>query len=81
MKILLIAPTKDTDPSRKTERAIRFPMISLLYIAALTPEKHDVKIIEEEDQPTDFNTECDLVGITCMTGTSTRAYKIADEFR
>ena len=81
MKILLIAPAKDSDPSRNSKRAIRFPMISLLYIAALTPEKHDVRIIEEEDQPTDFNTPCDLVGITCMTGTATRAYKIADEFR
>lgn len=81
VKILLIAPTKDTDLSRNIDRTIRFPMISLLYIAALTPEKHDVKIIEEEDQLTDFNTDCDLVGITCMTGTSTRAYKIADEFR
>lgn len=81
MKILLISPTKDEDPTRKIEKTIRFPMISLLYIAALTENRHDVRIIEEEDQKVDYNTACDLVGITCMTGTASRAYKLADEFR
>lgn len=79
MKILLIAPVKDI--SRKTSEIIRFPMISLLYIAAMTPREHEVSIVEEETETLDFNTDCDFVGITCMTATAPRAYTIAAEFR
>lgn len=79
MKILLIAPIKD--PSVKTRYIIRFPMVSLLYIAALTPEEHEVRILEEETEKLDYNIPCDLVGITCMTATANRAYKISEEFR
>ncbi len=81
MKILLIAPVKDLNSEKNTVKSIRFPMISLLYIAAVTPEIHDVRIIEEEDEKIDFSSDCDLVGITSMTGTAIRAYQIADEFR
>ena len=79
MKILLVSPVKDT--SKKTVEMVKFPMISLLCIAAATPEKHEVSIIEEETETLDFDVECDLVGITCMTATAPRAYIIASEFR
>ena len=79
MKILLISPVKDI--SRKTVDMIRFPMISLLYIAAMTPEKHEVTIVEEEADTLDLDTECDLVAITCMTATAHRAYEISAQFR
>ena len=79
MKILLISPVKDA--SKKTVEMIKFPMISLLYIAAMTPGNHEVSIVEEESDPIDFEAECDLVGITCMTATAPRAYYIASEFR
>ena len=79
MKIALIAPVKNED--KKTRDIIRFPMISLLYIAALTPPEHEVTIVEEEVEPVNFNMECDLVAITCMTATAKKSYKISDEFR
>ena len=79
MKILLIAPVKDIE--KKTIDIIRFPMISLLYIAAATPDRHQVTIVEEETETLDFETDCDLVGITCMTAAAPRAYTIAAEFR
>ncbi|MDR0489920.1 MAG: B12-binding domain-containing radical SAM protein [Oscillospiraceae bacterium] len=79
MKILLIAPVKDI--MNKTVEMIRFPMISLLYIAAATPGEHEVSIVEEETETLDFNVDCDLVGITCMTATAPRAYAIAAAFR
>lgn len=79
MKILLIAPIRNT--GHKTRDIIRFPMISLLYIAALTPQEHGVRILEEENEELDYNIECDLVGITCMTATAGRAYIISEEFR
>lgn len=78
MKIALIAPLKNED--KKTKDIIRFPMISLLYIAALTPSEHEIQIIEEEVGIVDYNMDCDLVAITCMTATAHRAYRISEEF-
>ncbi len=78
MKITLIAPIKDKD--LKTRDIIRFPMISLLYIAAMTPEKHELVIVEEEVEDVDYDMACDLVAITCMTATAHRAYEISAEF-
>jgi radical SAM superfamily enzyme YgiQ (UPF0313 family) len=56
-------------------------MISLLYIAALTPERHELTIVEEEVEDIDYDMACDLVAITCMTATARRAYEISAEFR
>ena len=82
MRILLIDPCKEPMTSGARKRGVtRFPQISLLYIAALTPEEHAVKIVEEEIEPIDFDAPCDLVGITCMTANAPRAYKLADDFR
>ena len=60
---------------------IRFPQVSLLYVAALTPPEHQVVVVEEENQPLDLAEKWDLVGITCLTATAPRAYQIADELR
>ena len=79
MKIALIAPVKGE--STKTRDIIRFPMISLLYIAALTPREHQLTIVEEEVEPVNFDMDCDLVAITCMTATAKKAYRISEEFR
>ncbi|MDR1736258.1 MAG: B12-binding domain-containing radical SAM protein [Oscillospiraceae bacterium] len=79
MKILLVSPVKDI--SRKTVDMVRFPMISPFYIAAATPEEHEITVVEEETGILDYNTDCDLVAITCMTATSSRAYTIAGEFK
>ena len=81
MNILLVAPSKESDASRKVSGMIRFPQISLRYVAALTPPEHKVTLIEEEIQTLDLGAECDLVAITCMTATAPRAYELADEFR
>ncbi len=81
MKILLVAPSKESDASRKVSGMIRFPQISLLYVAALTPTRHEMTLIEEEIQTLDMSADYDLVGITCMTATAPRAYEIADAFR
>jgi radical SAM superfamily enzyme YgiQ (UPF0313 family) len=81
MKILLISPSKESEASRKVSGLIRFPQVSLLYVAALTPPPHHVELVEEEVQTLDLEADCDLVGITCMTATARRAYAIAKEFR
>lgn len=55
--------------------------ITLPYIAALTPKKHDVEIFDENYGEIDFEQNVDLVGLPCLTETALRVYKIADEFR
>ncbi len=81
MRILLVAPCKEEKVGYRKRGVTRFPQISLLYVAGLTPPRHQVTILEEEVQPIDFDTPCDLVGITCMTANANRAYRVADEFR
>ena len=55
--------------------------LGLLVVAALTPEKHEIEIVDENKDEIDFGREYDLVGVSCMTQQATRAYAIADEFR
>ncbi len=81
MKVLLVAPAKKASVSRAKGYITRFPPVSLLYVAGLTSGDHEVSVVEEEIEPINFDTDCDLVGITSMTATAPRAYQIADEFR
>ena len=81
MRILLIAPTKGKRAVRKTRAMIRFPQVSLLYLASLTPDCHEVVLADEEIEDLDLTKRWDLVGITCMTATAPRAYEIAAELR
>jgi len=55
--------------------------LTLPLMAALTPGKHEILIVDENVEPLDFAIDVDLVAITCLTPTAPRAYEIADEFR
>lgn len=87
MKILLIFPRIEhgmtTYHDKKSWRNILtgYPIITLPHLAAITPSKHSVKIINENYDDIDFNENVDLIGITCYTMTAQRVYEIADEFR
>lgn len=56
-------------------------MLTSLAVAAALPEGVDVRIVDEEVQAVDFDTDTDLVGISFMTFNAPRAYQIADIFR
>ncbi len=79
MKILLLSPCKD--PRVKKPGFLMIPQLALHLIAGLTPEEHEVKIVEEESEEIDLEEDCSLVGISCMTSNATRAYHLAREFR
>lgn len=87
MEILLIFPriehgvTTYKDKKRWAAILLGYPAITLPHLAALTPRKHEVEIINENYDDIDFDQDVDLVGITCLTMTSKRVYEIADEFR
>jgi len=79
VKILLIAPCPENNQRHDT---MAIPQLTLSLIAGMTPEKHEVTIIEEvHNQTIDFDQEVDLVGITIMTQTAIRGYQIANEFK
>ena len=79
MKILLVSPVRD--PHKFTNKGILIPQLALFILQGLTPEKHEVKIVEEEYTELDFEEECDIVAISCLTSNAYRGYRIADTFR
>lgn len=87
MKILLIFPKIEHGASTHRDKGswssilFGYPIITLPHIAAITPEKHSVKIINENYDTIDFDEDVDFVGITTYTMTAPRVYEIADEFR
>ncbi len=79
MKLHLINPTKDGE-TYLFNRGLLAPL-GLMYLAAHTPEDVDIKLVDENVEHIDFSETPDLVGITTMTATAARAYKIADTYR
>jgi radical SAM superfamily enzyme YgiQ (UPF0313 family) len=79
LKILLISPVADIED--KTPKALRIPQLALHLLKALTPDEHEVKLIEEETVDVNYDEDCDLVGLSCMTSNAPRAYEIAKEFK
>jgi radical SAM superfamily enzyme YgiQ (UPF0313 family) len=79
MKILLVSPVRD--PHKFTNKGILIPQLALFILEGLTPERHEVKIVEEEYVELDYDEECDVVAISCLTSNAYRAYRIADAFR
>lgn len=87
MKVLLVVPAGEgvrvtRQRPRVTRRSmLRFSVLPLEVVAALTPREHEVRIIDENVEPLDFDCPCDVVGVTFMTALAPRAYEIAREFR
>jgi radical SAM superfamily enzyme YgiQ (UPF0313 family) len=79
MKILLLSPVISAE--KKTPLYLTIPQLALHILAGLTAPEHSVTILEEEHRLVDLETDCDLVGISCMTSNAKRAYFIADAFR
>ena len=87
LKILLVLPAGERvrvtreNPKVPQRAMLRFSVLSLTVVAALTPREHEVQIVDENVEPLDFDIDCDVVGITFMTALAPRAYEIAEKFR
>jgi radical SAM superfamily enzyme YgiQ (UPF0313 family) len=87
LKILLVLPAGEAvrvtlaKPEVPRRSMLRFSVLPLTVVAALTPREHPVRIVDENVEPLDFDADCDVVGITFMTALAPRAYEIAAEFR
>uniref|UniRef100_UPI0032166335 B12-binding domain-containing radical SAM protein n=1 Tax=uncultured Draconibacterium sp. TaxID=1573823 RepID=UPI0032166335 len=82
----LINPTSPLWRVRANQRPVnssvfRFSMLPSLYVAASMPPHVTTRIIDEDVEPIDFETDANLIGISFMTYNAPRAYEIADRFR
>ena len=78
MKVLLIAPTsgrwKEAARAKLFNgKTFRFSLLSLLSVAAETPQDVKVRIVDEQTENIPWHEHFDLVGITCMTALAPRA--------
>jgi radical SAM superfamily enzyme YgiQ (UPF0313 family) len=94
-RICLISPSKskvttyyaNNPPLRKFfAENLRVPgffhsNLSLLTLAALTPEEIEIELIDERVDSISFEKHYDIVGITMMTAQALRGYEIATHFR
>jgi radical SAM superfamily enzyme YgiQ (UPF0313 family) len=86
MKILLVMPDGKINKLKlgPIEVSFREAPLTLTFLAALVPEEIHAQITlvdESVGTQVPFDESFDLVGISVMTGTSTRGYLISDSFR
>ncbi|MDH5178837.1 MAG: B12-binding domain-containing radical SAM protein [Gammaproteobacteria bacterium] len=85
MKIVLISPKGPLYRHKGGlfKKSLRYQPLTLTTLAALIPPELEVELqlIDEGIELIPENIEADLIGMTVITGTSTRAYELAAEFR
>jgi radical SAM superfamily enzyme YgiQ (UPF0313 family) len=81
MEIRLLAPAIVHDDELMRADTFTLPRLSLQVLAALTPEGHEVTIVDESFGPDPLEPVPDLVGITATTHVALRAYQLADAWR
>jgi len=60
---------------------IPLPILTIIYLAALTPSDFDVEIIDERIAEIPYDKKADLVGITVMSGSDVHAYEITENYK
>ena len=57
------------------------PPLGLATLAALTPDRYDVAIVDENIEPIDFEVAADLIVLSAMGIQEQRLFEVADRFR
>src|SRR5690349_20201533 len=85
IKIALISPKGPLYRHRGGiwKKSLRYQPLTLTTLAALVPQDLNAEVVLYDEGITDvpLELEADLVGLTVITGTATRAYELADHFR
>ena len=82
MRILLISPTHyNADGTLHKTTRYWTSGLTLPYLKALTPPRHEVSMVDELFYDVDLDGAWGLVGITAMGPQIRRAYDLADQFR
>lgn len=81
MRILLVTPENEFIRAFRRGQLNNFAQLTMAYLAGFVRPPHTVRLLDEYTQSVDFDTPCDLVGITCSTPNASHVYRIADRFR
>lgn len=79
-KLLLINPLNTSRKGLIIHKHVIYPPIGLGIIGTLTPDDWEVEILDENFDEFAYK-EADLVGLTALTSSVTRAYEIATIYR
>lgn len=79
-KLLLINPLNSSTKGLIIHKQVIYPPLGLGIIARLTPDYWDVELLDENFDEFEYR-DADLVGITALTSSVTRAYEIAAIYR
>ncbi|ETR72642.1 MAG: radical SAM protein [Candidatus Magnetoglobus multicellularis str. Araruama] len=92
MKIALVIPKNGLDDEKSfydysfharflmSRKYISY-LLAIPTLAALTPDSHDIVILDENIEDIDYSIDVDLVGISVRTMFATRAYHISNNFQ
>ena len=85
MKLTLISPKGPLYRSRGGifNRSLRYQPLTLTTLAALIPPELEVQLtlIDEGIRDVPDMLDAEIIGMTCITGTASRTYELADRFR
>ena len=81
MKIMLIQPKMRKRPMDTDLKVRMAPPLGLLTLISLTPDEHEVILVNENVENIPFQEEIDLVGITITLDVLPRAMEIAKRFQ
>lgn len=80
-KVLMIMPSIDRkDGAVVKQKLLMLPGITLAILAALTPDDWDVEIVLETIERVPFDTDADLIAISCMGLGMMRGLRMAERF-
>jgi radical SAM superfamily enzyme YgiQ (UPF0313 family) len=57
------------------------PPITGIHLAAITPSKYQVRVVHQQVEQVDYETEAEVVALSFFSGFAIEAYRIADRFR
>ena len=81
MRILLIQPKMNKRPMDSNLKTRMAPSLALLTLIKLTPDQHEIILVNENVGKINYNQKIDLVAITVTVDVMPRASRIAEEFR
>jgi radical SAM superfamily enzyme YgiQ (UPF0313 family) len=82
MNIKLILPSFYNEHGKLVKaKKVFVPCVTIRYLAAMVPARHQVSVLEESVEEIDFDEKVNLVGISVQTFSVERAYDIAAAYR
>ena len=57
------------------------PPVTGIHLAAITPDRHQVRVIHQQVEAVSLDTDADVVALSFFSGFAPEAYRLATEFR